>query len=66
MTVGVLRATSTDSLNYLAAPVGGGYLPKGNSSVWGKLGRLWPVAAILVLWVGLAVWFFVVRALDRH
>ena len=66
ITIEALRATSTDALYYLQAPPGESGLPKGSASIWAKLGRYWPLAVILLFWLGLAVWFLVVRTLDRN
>jgi hypothetical protein len=66
ITVKIPTRTSTDTLNYLEAPPGPNSLPKGSASLWLKLGRFWPVVLILIFWLGLAVWFLVVRFLDRH
>jgi hypothetical protein len=60
ITIQVPTVTGTDALNYLEA------LPKGGSSIWVKLGRWWPLAVLLAFWLVLAVWFLVVRALDRN
>jgi hypothetical protein len=65
ITIEVQAATSTDTLNYLQASPGKNGLPKGSASIWAKLGRFWPLAVILLFWLGLAVWFLVVRTLDR-
>lgn len=65
ITVVVSAATKTDTLFYLEVPPGANGLPKGSASIWVKLGRWWPLAIILSIWLGLVVWFLVVRALDR-
>jgi hypothetical protein len=57
--------TGTEALNYLEAPPGTNGLPKGSASIWVKLGRLWPLAILLAFWLILAIWFLVVRWLDR-
>lgn len=57
--------TGTAALNYLEAPPGTNGLPKGSASIWVKLGRLWPLAILLAFWLFLAIWFLVVRLLDR-
>jgi hypothetical protein len=66
ITIEALRATSTDALYYLQAPPGESGLPKGSASIWVKLGRYWPLVVILLFWLDLAVWFLVVRTLDRN
>jgi hypothetical protein len=66
ITIKVPQVTRTDALNYLEAPPGVNGLPKGSASIRLKLGRLWPFALILIIWLGLAVWFLIVRLLDRH
>jgi hypothetical protein len=65
ITIEVPTVTRTDVLNYLEAPPGDNLLPKGSASIWVKLGRLWPLAILLTLWLVLTIWFLVMRALDR-
>jgi hypothetical protein len=57
--------TGTEALNYLEAPPGANGLPKGSASIWVKLGRLWLLVILLAFWLFLAIWFLVVRLLDR-
>ena len=66
ITIVALAATGTDVLNYLQAPPGSNRLLKGEVSTWMKLRKFWPLAVILAFWLGLAVWFLVVRLLDRN
>jgi hypothetical protein len=66
ITIQVPTVTGTDALNYLQSPPGANGLPKGSASIWVKLGRWWPLAVLLAFWLVLAVWFLVVRALDRN
>jgi hypothetical protein len=65
ITIGNPIVTATEALNYLEAPPGTNGLPKGSASMWVKLGRFWPLAILLAFWLFLAIWFLVVRLLDR-
>ena len=65
ITIEVPPVTVTDAWNYLAAPPGSGGLPKGSVPIWTKLGRWWPLLVLLVFWLVLAIWFLVLRLLDR-
>jgi hypothetical protein len=66
ITIQVSTVTGTDALNYLEAPPGANGLPKGSTSIWAKLGRWWLLGVIMAFWLVLAIWFLVVRALDRN
>jgi hypothetical protein len=66
ITIQIPTVTGTDTLNYLAAPPGANGLPKGNLSIWVRLGRWWPLVMLLAFWLVLAGWFLGVHVLDRN
>jgi hypothetical protein len=50
--------TDTASLLAMEHPLDAPTLSKQNAtSRWAKLSRLWPLAALLIIWLGIAVWF---------
>jgi hypothetical protein len=65
ITLEIPLVTRTEALNYLEVPPGVNSLPKGSASGWVKLKLYWPLAVILAFWLILAIWFLVVRLLDR-
>jgi hypothetical protein len=56
------QITQTDVLLKLEhQPDAPGIIKAGASSTWTKVGRLWPLGLLLLVWLGLAIWFVFVQ-----
>jgi hypothetical protein len=56
------QTTQTDALLKLEhQPDAPGITKAGANSVWTKLARLWPLGLLLLVWLGLAIWFVFVQ-----